>query len=72
MRFFKYNSGKTDRNEFFFKKGSTILPEQFNPFPSKPCLQEQLNDPSVLLHVALFPHGDDRHSLTSTIINVGE
>jgi hypothetical protein len=55
-----------------FKRFSKILPEQFNPFPSKPCLQEQLNDSSVLLHVALFPHGDDRHSLTSTIINVGE
>jgi hypothetical protein len=51
---------------------STIVPEQINPFPSKPCLQEQINDPSVLLHVALFPHGDDRHSLRSTIINVGE
>jgi hypothetical protein len=56
--------------ECHFKRCSTTLPEQFNPFPSKPCLQEQINDPSVLLHVALFPHGDDRHSLTTTIINV--
>ena len=35
----------------YFKKGSTILPEQSIPSPSKPCLQEQTNDPSVLLHV---------------------
>jgi hypothetical protein len=53
-------------------KGSTILPEQFNPSPSKPCIHEQLYDPPVLLHVALFPHGDDWHSLTSTIISVSE
>jgi hypothetical protein len=56
----------------YFKRGNTILREQFNPSHSKPWLHEQLNDPSALLHVALFPHGYERHSLTSTIVNVVE
>jgi hypothetical protein len=56
----------------YFKRGNTIFREQFNPTHSKPWLHEQLNDPSALLHVALFPHGYERHSLTSTIVNVVE
>ena len=30
------------------------LPEQFTPFPLYPVLQAQVNDPSVLVHVALL------------------
>ena len=33
---------------------SRILPSHLCPFPVNPCLQEQLNDPSVFVQVALF------------------
>jgi len=31
----------------------TILPEQLNPSPEKPVLQAQINEPMVLIHLAL-------------------
>ena len=35
-----------------FRLGMLYLPAQLVPFPMKPGLQEQLNDPSVLLQEA--------------------
>ena len=41
------------------------LPVHWNPSPSYPTSHEQVNDPSVLLHVAFLPQGEFRHSSTS-------
>ena len=32
---------------------TTILPEHLNPSPEKPVLQAQINEPMVLIHLAL-------------------
>ncbi len=34
------------------------LPVHWNPSPSYPTSHEHVNDPSVLLHVALLPQGE--------------
>jgi hypothetical protein len=48
------------------KKPVTLaLLVHWNPSPSYPTSHEQVNDPSVLLHVALLPQVEFRHSLTS-------
>ena len=44
---------------------SLALLVHWNPSPSYPTSHEQVNDPSVLLHVALLPQGEFWHSSTS-------
>ena len=41
-----------DKRDINFYSGMLYLPVQLVPFPIKPGLQEQLNDPSVLLQMA--------------------
>ena len=37
--------------------GNNCLPLQDVPFPVNPCLQEQLKEPSLLVHSAFSSHG---------------
>jgi hypothetical protein len=52
-------------NEAFKTAITLALPVHWNPSPSYPTSHEQVNDPSVLLHVALLPQGEFWHSSTS-------
>jgi hypothetical protein len=52
-------------NETVKKPVILALLVHWNPSPSYPTSHEQVNDPSVLLHVALLPQGELRHSSTS-------
>ena len=52
-------------NEIVKKPVTLALLVHWNPSPSYPTSHEQVNDPSVLLHVALLPQGEFRHSSTS-------
>ena len=42
-----------------------LLPSQFRPFPAKPSLQSQINEPSVLMQLAFWWQRSSEHSSIS-------
>lgn len=49
-----------------FVKRINLSPEQLNPFPVYPVLQEHLNDPGELEQSAFWSQGAPKHSSIST------
>ena len=45
--------------------GNNLLPSQFRPFPAKPSLQSQMNEPTVLMQLAFWWQRSYEHSSTS-------